>query len=113
MSGVNSAFQTESTAALAGAGVATGLARSAGESPSDFVYFVAESFADQAGTLFVEKSNDGATWYPCNGTAGTTAAINTTTTVAPRVTARYYRARYVNGATPNTVFQLMTAFTTA
>lgn len=77
--------------------------------PASANFFIAEATADQVGTLFVEKLI-GATWYAANG-AGTAHVANATTTVkVPVVSGTGYRARFLNGATPNTVFSLLTNF---
>lgn len=112
MSNIGSQFQTESVTPLGNAATATGAWRSMGDSPTEFVYFVAEATADQTGTLIVEKSNDMVTAYPVNG-AGAAMTANVTATVAARITAKFYRARVVNGATPQTSFSFMTSATTA
>lgn len=81
--------------------------------PANANFFVASVFADQAGTLFVEKLVGG-TWYPVNGTAGTaTVAGATTVSKVSITTASGYRARFVNGATPTTSLAITTNFTSA
>lgn len=106
-------YQSETTTVLAGAASFSGSQRSA-RAPSPYAYFVAESYSDQAGTLFVEKSQTGTSgWIPVNGTSGLAVAAVTTGTVKCNIVAPYYRARYVNGATLQTTFSLDTSFTTA
>lgn len=60
--------------------------------------------ADQAGTLYIEESQDGTTW-----TTTTTVSV-TANTLADSgwvtLSQRYYRFRYVNGATAQTSFSL-------
>lgn len=67
-------------------------------------YLNVEAYADQAGVLFVEKSADAATWYPCAGLAGIAVAAGNTVTIKVPLVTLFYRVRYTNGATPNTVF---------
>ena len=67
-------------------------------------------FSDQSGTAFIDQSNDGTNWDLVTSvavTGGTGAAINVAL-VAP-----YFRARYVNGATPQTAFRFEVKATAA
>lgn len=60
-------------------------------------------FADQAGTLNLQHSDDGITW-------DTLTTINVTASTPAKfdepIYCRYVRANYVNGATAQTVFRL-------
>ena len=102
---------TETTANLGNAAAYTGPRRQAGSSTGGSGYFNVDSFADQAGTLYVERSVDkGTTWTPCNGTSGTAAALGVFVSLRVPVTAEDYRVRYVNGATPTTVICITSSF---
>lgn len=62
-------------------------------------------WADQAGTLYLEQSDDNATW----STVGSSVAVSANVSIElpwSIVTKRYYRFRYVNGATIQTAFRL-------
>lgn len=64
------------------------------------------AYADQAGTLYLEQSRDNVNWRTMQ-----TATVNAGNVVEVEdlVISRYVRARYVNGATTNTVFELQSA----
>lgn len=105
---------TETVTPLAGAATYTGTRRAAGSATGGSGYFNVDAFADQAGTLFVERSVDkGVTWTPCNSTAGTAVALATSVSVRVPVTAEDYRVRYTNGAAPNTVICITSSFSEA
>lgn len=76
-------------------------------------FYVVDAYADQAGTLFVERSNDLVTWYPVNTSAGTAVAAGTSVSIKTPVTAGSYRVRFTNGATPQGSFAITSAFTGA
>jgi hypothetical protein len=61
-------------------------------------------YADQAGTLYLEQSRDGSTWRITNSVAVSAGTVNTLST---SVHARYQRVRYVNGATAQGSFELL------
>lgn len=67
-------------------------------------------FADQAGNIFIEQSMDGTNWD-----LSTTYAITASTGKGFKedVYAPYVRVRYVNGATPQTVFRMTARFSSA
>ena len=69
---------------------------------------VARAFADQAGTLFIEQSRDGAIWRSPVGHSVAVAAGETRQLTVDIVT-RWWRVRYVNGATPQGAFELLSA----
>lgn len=107
-----SVFFNESTTALAGAATFTGTSRDVGIAAGTvqpYVDFNAAAFADQAGTLRIEMSNDNTTWR--RATADTSVAANAVVTLTVPVVTRYYRAVYVNGATLQGAFMLNTSFT--
>lgn len=61
-------------------------------------------YTDQTGTLYVEESNDDTTWTQ---TATITVSANEFTDSGwVYLSKRYYRLRYVNGSTAQTVFSL-------
>jgi len=60
-------------------------------------------FSDQSGTLHVEQSADGVNW-DTDSTTAVTGGTGAAWEVTP--VAGYWRLRYVNGATPQTVFRL-------
>ena len=104
------AFFAETATALAAAATLTGATRDntgvAGGVGTRYKNFVAEVFTDQAGTLYIDKSTDGITWRQA-ATAAVTGGVNAQLSVI--MTVRYYRMRYVNGATTQTVFLPTTA----
>ncbi|AXN53730.1 hypothetical protein SPS_19 [Sphingomonas phage Scott] len=103
---------SETATVLAASGTLNGASRDsgavAGGIGTRFKNFVAEVFTDQAGTLYIDKSTDGTTWRQA-ATASVAAGVNATLEV--KITCRYYRLRYVNGATAQTVFLPTTAYT--
>ncbi len=104
--GVNNVttFYNDTVTALAAAGTFTGTSRDLGVSPQTGKrLFVATAFADQAGTLYVDMSNDNTTWRQARKiaiVAGDSAELQVA------VVTRYYRARFVNGATAQGGFML-------
>jgi hypothetical protein len=109
-----SLYYTDTTTALGASGVATGNARAAGGSPgatrSPYTRFRVEVYADQAGTLYVEKTVDGGvTWRPSNGAAGTPVAAATTVLVDVPITTSNIRYRFLNGATAQGAFLVTSA----
>lgn len=114
VSGRNNVFFNDTTAALAGAATFTGVTRDVAivaGSAQPYAAFNAVAFADQAGTLRIEMSNDNTTWR--RATADTAVAANAVVYLSVPVMTRYYRAVYVNGATLQTAFMLNTSFTEA
>lgn len=104
-------FWNESTSAQAASATATGPGRDVGAgSPSNhrYSYFKAFAVADQAGTLRVECSNDGATWR--RASPDTAVAANTPVVVSVPVLTRYHRVVYVNGAAAQTFFMLNSGY---
>lgn len=94
---------------LGGGGSVTGASRDVNTAGTAYAFFVAEAYADVAGTLFVEKSADSATWYPANG-AGAAMGAGATASVKVPLVARYYRYRFVNGAGAQTTFAVFSNF---
>jgi hypothetical protein len=108
----NNIYYNESTTSLAAAATFNGTARDIGIAASNthrYSAFNAMAFADQAGIIRIESSNDNVTWR--RNTADVTVAANTAVVLSVPVTTRYYRVVYVNGATIQTAFMLNTSFT--
>lgn len=97
---------TDSSTNLAGAAAFTGTSRDGGTYPG-YNMFVASAFADQSGTLKIQKSTDNTTWRDA-ATVAVAAGVPQELTV--KCTARYYRAYYLNGATLQTQFLLTSAY---
>jgi hypothetical protein len=81
---------------------------------ANYARFVAAAFADQAGTLFVERSVDtGTTWRlaaPGQAVAANECREVSVTMTGAAGAAVLYRVRYVNGATLQGAFQITSAF---
>lgn len=108
----NNVFYNESVTAQAAGATVTGTARDtavAALSVHRYSAFNASAFADQAGTLRIEVSNDNVTWR--RATADTAVAANAVVVLTVPVMTRYHRAVFVNGATLQTAFMLNTSFT--
>ena len=103
---------TDSTTALAASATFTGTGRATTTS-SQYAYFHAVAFADQAGTLFIDQSLDsGTTYQPIISqalTASSAAQLTAKITGAFAATT-LYRVRYVNGASAQATFRLSSAF---
>lgn len=103
---------SETATVLAASATLTGVTRDTAAVPGGvgtrFKNFVAEVFTDQAGTLYIDKSTDGTNWRQA-ATLAVSAGVNAT--LEAKITCRYYRMRYVNGATVQTVFLPTDAFT--
>lgn len=93
---------TDSSANLAISAAFTGTIRDAG-STVGYGVFAANAYADQAGTLYLEKSTDNTTWRPALQVA---VAAATPVELKMLITTRYNRVRYVNGAVAQTAFLL-------
>lgn len=98
---------TDSAANLAASATFTGTSRDGGATPA-FNLFVANAYADVAGTLRVEKSTDNTTWR--RASADVAVGAGEAKELVVRVTARYYRVVYVNGAGAQTAFLLTSAY---
>lgn len=110
----NNVFYNESTTAQAASATVTGTSRDvaiAAGTVHRYSAFNASAFADQAGTLRIECSNDNTTWR--RATADTAVAANAVVYLSVPVMTRYYRVIYVNGATAQTAFMLNSSFTAA
>lgn len=107
-------FYNESATAQAASATLTGTARDVGvvaAAAHRYSAFNAMAFADQAGTLRIEVSNDNVTWRRI--TADTPVAANTPVILSVPIMTRYHRAVYVNGAAAQTAFMLNTSLTAA
>ena len=110
----NNVFWNDSATVQAAAATVTGTTRDIGIAAGTghrYAAFNASAFADQAGTLRIECSNDTVTWR--RATADTAVAANTVVYLSVPTMTRYYRVVYVNGATLQTAFMLNTSFTAA
>lgn len=65
--------------------------------------FRAFAYADQAGTLKIEQSRTGSTWYQM---ASASVSANTPTTLESNIYMQYVRVAYTNGATAQSSFEL-------
>lgn len=105
-------FWNESVTAQAATATVTGTSRDVGVAVATahrYAAFNAFAFADQAGTLRVEISTDNTTWR--RASADVAVAAGTPVHLSVPITARWYRAVYINGATLQTQFMLNTSFT--
>jgi hypothetical protein len=97
---------TDSATNLAISAIFTGTARDGGATPA-FNLFVAHAFADQAGTVEIQKSTDNVTW---RRSASAAVAAGAGVELVARCTARYYRVVYTNGGVAQTAFSLTSAY---
>jgi|GEM_PF-1287825 len=107
-------FFNDSTTPQAGSATLTGTARDVGVAAAAahrYAAFNVMAFADQAGTVRIECSNDNTTWRRASADAA--VGVSAVVTLSVPVMTRYYRAVYVNGATIQTAFMLNTSFTAA
>lgn len=105
---ISSSGFTDSTTSLGISATFTGTSRT---TTNPFSAFAARAYADQAGTLFIDQSiNGAASWEPIASTAvaaGTAASLRVDQTGAA---GQQYRVRYVNGGAAQGVFRLSSAF---
>ena len=107
---INTAF-ADTAVALGANAIFNGTARDFGAVPRAN-RFRAASTADQAGTLFVEQSNDGINWVMTHSQATASAPDAGATArhiarIDAEVINRFARARYRNGATLQGAFRLI------
>jgi hypothetical protein len=104
-------FQNETTTNLGISATFTGTARDAGVAANASywaTYFNAFFLANQAGTAYIEGSNDNTTWY----TIATAAiAVSVPLTLQVPVMTRYHRVKVVNGAVAQTSFFVNSSYT--
>jgi len=107
---ISTSYFADTVAPLASAGAFTGTTRDLGTSSATipFTTFGASFFADQPGTAFIEQSVAGGATWRVVATQAVTANTNVDLNVPIR--ARYYRVRYLNGATANTIFEINSSF---
>lgn len=98
---------TDSAVNLGVSAAFTGTSRDAGATAA-YNIFTANAFADQVGTIRLEKSTDGTNWR--RSTADVAVAINTGVSLEVRVTTRYNRVVYTNGGVAQTVFLLTSGY---
>lgn len=112
VSNIDNIFYNDSTTAQAGGATLTGTARDVGVAAAAnhrYSAFNVSAFADQAGTVRIECSNDNTTWR--RASADTAVGVSACVILSVPIMTRYYRAVYVNGATIQTQFMLNTSFT--
>lgn len=105
-------FFNESVTNQAASATVTGTSRDIGigaTSVHRYSKFNAFAFADQAGTMRIEMSNDNTTWR--RATVDTAVTANTPVFLSVPIMTRYYRVVYVNGAAAQTAFMLNTSYT--
>lgn len=110
----DSIFWNESTTAQGASAVVTGTTRDVGVAAGAahrYSMFNASAWADQAGSLKIQVSNDNATWRDL--VADTAVAANTPVILSVPIMTRYYRAVFTNGAVAQAAFMLNTSFTAA
>ena len=98
---------TDSTTALAAGATFTGTTRDITTTPRRN-RVTARAFADQAGTLFIEQSRDSTTWRN-PATHSVAVAVGETRQLTVDIVTRYWRVRYLNGATLQGAFELLSA----
>ena len=111
---LNNIFFNESTTAQAAGATLTGSSRDVGYAAGGShmrAVFNAFAFADQAGVVRIECSNDNTTWRRM--TTDTAVAANTPVILTVPIMTRYHRVVYVNGATAQGAFMLNTSYTAA
>lgn len=104
-------FWNESVAAQAANATVTGVKRDVGVQAGQnhgLCVFNAKAVSDQAGTVRIESSLDGTTWY--RSTADVAVAANIPVILSIPVVSQFHRAVYVNGATAQGNFKLDTSY---
>lgn len=113
-SNIDNIFWNESTTPVGISATVTGTARDtrvAADAKHNYAAFNVFAFADQAGTVRIEVSNDGVTWRKASADQAVTAGQGLFLSVP--VCTRYHRAVYVNGAVAQGAFMLNTSYTVA
>ncbi|MDD2722230.1 MAG: hypothetical protein PHH47_13080 [Gallionella sp.] len=99
-------FYADTATPLAAGATFTGTSRWVGYgNPATLKGYYANVYADQPGTLFIEMSNNNSTWRQAKKIA---VLAGDSAELYVMITAQYYRARFVNGATAQTAFMLNT-----
>lgn len=107
---INASWFTDTATALSAGATFTGTSRDLGavSTTVPWSYFNASFDSDQAGTAYIEYSTDNVNW----STAQTSAvAANVVSNIRSVIVARYWRTRFVNGATLQTRFRVSSSFT--
>lgn len=108
--GAQSVYFAETVATPDAGNRVNGAARAAGPSPSPFAWFQATAYSDKAGVLWLESSQDGATWHEAS--ARVTVEALSADTASACVVAPFYRGVYQStDAEDNTVFVLNSSYT--
>jgi hypothetical protein len=77
------------------------------EGPRSVIAVAGMAYSDQAGTLYLDQTDDSSNANLIVSTAGTAVVAATAVAFAKTtLNSRYYRFRYVNGATAQTTFEL-------
>ncbi len=106
-------FWNDSTTVLAASATFTGTARDVGVASGTVTtatYFNASFFADQAGTVSIEVSNDNTTWRQI---ASAALAVSTPAILSVPVMTRFHRVKLVNGATLQGLVMINSSYTGA
>jgi hypothetical protein len=99
-----SLYYNDTVTPLIAAGTYTGTVRDFGVvATSNRKTFVANGFSDQAGTLFIDMSNDNVTWRQAKKIA---CLAGDSVELSALICTRYYRVRWVNGATVQAALML-------
>jgi hypothetical protein len=110
----NNVIFAESVTPLGASATFTGASRYCGQpagGAAAYAAFNAFAFADVAGTLRIEASNDQITWR--RATADQAVGASAALILSIPVFAAFYRAVYINGAGAQAAFMLNTSFTAA
>lgn len=105
-------FWNESVTPQGASATVTGTARDVGAQAGQnhgLCAFNVIAVSDQAGTIRIESSLNGSTWY--RATADVAVAANTPVILSIPISSQFHRAVYVNGATAQTSFKLDTSYT--
>ena len=105
-------FWNESVTPQGASATVTGAARDVGAQAGQnhgLCAFNAMAVSDQAGTVRIESSLTGSTWY--RSTVDVAVAAGTPAILSIPVVSRFHRAVYVNGATAQGSFKLDTSYT--
>lgn len=107
----DNAFFNDSTTNLAASATFTGTTRDVGVAAAAahrYRSFQAFSFSNVAGSMHIEISNDGTTWF--RATAITAVAANTPVFLSVAIVTRFHRVVYTNGASAQTSFLINSSF---
>lgn len=99
----------DSTTPLGGSATFNGTTRDTTLGSGFYTWFRASASADQNGTLNIQVSDDGATWYIVNTVQVAAGNPNATTIEAAIGTFKFARVQYVNGAAAQGSFKCTSA----